>query len=40
MNLDKISDRLHVFVQESSGFWFSKLFSYDVSSVELICLLI
>ena len=26
MNLDKFLDRLHVFVQESSGFLFSKLF--------------
>ena len=40
MNLDKILDRVHIFVQESSGFLFSKLFSYDVSSVELICLLV
>ena len=35
MNLDKILDRLHIFVQESFGFLFSKLFSYDV-----ICLLV
>ena len=40
MNLGKTLDRLHVFVQESSGFSFSKLFSYDVSLDELTSLLI
>ena len=40
MNLGIFLGRLHVFVQESSGFSFSNFFSYDVSSDELICLLI
>ena len=40
MNFGKALDRLHIFVQESSGFSFSMPFSYDVSSYELVCLLI
>ena len=40
MNLGKTLDKLQVFVQEISGFSFFKLFAYDVSSDELICLLI
>ena len=40
MNFGKTLDRLHVFVQESSGFSFSKLFSCDVSSDELTSVLI
>ena len=40
MNFGKTLDRLHVFVQESSGFSISKFFSCDVSSDELISLLI
>ena len=40
MNFGKTLDRLHEFVQESSAFSFSQLFSCDVSWDELISLLI
>ena len=40
MNFGKTLDRLHLFVQESSGFSFSKLFWCDVSSDELTSVLI
>ena len=38
-NFGEILDRIHQLVQDSFGFSFSKLFAYDSSQENLVCLL-
>ena len=40
MNLGEPFNKFQKFIQESSGFSFSKLFADDLSYCELICLLV